>query len=182
MVRPWSQASLHSHLLGYIRRGLYQVVHLFHRRVAVWHRSIVAFTYPYILWLSKEFGFTRCFILTRIVKSSLTAGMVARYLILKLRQGFQLNTVVRGVRRALLKFGTSFFGYKLCLSGRFTRKQIATYTWYRAGSVTLNQRVSGVDYVQDYGFSRFGLFGIKLWLFSQPGAAVSVLRQSVLCL
>jgi len=157
--------SFQRRLRRYLRRGLRAIRRILKRRVGAWHRNLIVHVKPYLTFLCRSFKFTKCFFFTRLIKSSVTAGMVVRYMILKLGQGFGLKFVVRTTKRTLRKFFKEYAGYKLCLAGRFTRKQIASYTWFKIGSITLNQRMSGIDYVQDFGFSKFGLFGIKLWIF-----------------
>jgi hypothetical protein len=157
--------------LCYVQRGLTVLRCLLAKRVALWHQSVLMHCKPYLAELCRSFGFLQCFVFVRVVKTSVTASMVSRYIVLKLQQGFSLAFIVKTVKRTLRRFFTQASGYKICLSGRFTRKQIATYTWFKTGSVALNQRVSGVDYVQDLGFSRFGVFGIKLWVFGHVNQA-----------
>jgi len=149
----------------FIKKSFSSIFKVVRKRIKRWHLNLILFAKPYVSYLCKIFKLKRCFFFTTISKSTITAGMIARYMVLKFLQGFKLNFVVNTVRRTIRSFLKKKHGYKICLSGRFTRKQIATYRWFKSGSITLNQRVSGIDYAHDGGTSKFGLFGIKIWIF-----------------
>lgn len=154
-------------LKNFIKKSFRSIFKVIRKRIKRWHLNLIVFAKPYVSYLCKIFNFKRCFLFTTISKSTITAGMIARYMVLKFLQGFKLNFVINTVRRTIRSFFKNKHGYKICLSGRFTRKQIATYRWFKSGSITLNQRVSGIDYAHDGGASKFGLFGIKIWIFME---------------
>lgn len=149
----------------FLRFGILRFFKLLENRIKVWHLSCIVFTKPYIFFLCNFFKFKRCFFFMLISNSTITASMIARFIVLKFKQGFTLNFVLTIIRRTVNVFFKNSNGYKLCVAGRFTRKQIATYRWFKLGMVSLNQKLSCIDYVQDWGTSKFGIFGIKLWVF-----------------
>lgn len=162
------KSKMRRYIKFYIRRGSKLLLNLLRKRIVRWHFNLILFTKPYLLFVCKLFNLRSCFIYTRLSKSSISAAMIVNYMILKLKQGFNLNFVLKSVRRSLKSFLRNASGYKLCLAGRFTRKQIATYRWVKFGDLSLNQQTSGIDYAQSSGISKFGLFGIKFWVFKHP--------------
>jgi len=152
-------------LRKFMKRSFLSFKRVLTHRVKAWHVNLIIFTKPYLFYICKLFKIKKCFVFGLIHKSSISATMVARYIAAKCQQGFNLNFVLNTVRRVIRFFITDSYGYKICVSGRFTRKQIATYRWFKQGSLSLNTQNASVDYAQDSGFSKFGLFGIKLWVF-----------------
>jgi len=78
-------------------------------------------------------------------------------------QGFKINVIIRklisGLRSVRL-----IEGFKICVSGRFSRKQIATYRWEKRGNVSLNTMNTIIDYSCGEWISWYGICGIKVWL------------------
>lgn len=161
-VKPLFSVSLQK----FIRRTFFSLKRVLFFRLRVWHVSLILFTKPYLFYLCKLFCIKKCFVFTSISKSSVSATMITRYLVAKCQQGFSVSFVLTTIRRILRYFIPDSYGYKLCVSGRFTRKQIATYRWFKNGMLSLNTLDAGVEYAQDSGFSKFGIFGVKLWVFS----------------
>jgi len=148
-----------------IQRTLSSFKRVLFFRLRAWHVSLILFTKPYLFYICKLFSIKKCFVFTSISKSSVSATMITRYIVAKCQQGFSVSFVLNTIRRILRYFIHDSYGYKLCASGRFTRKQIATYRWFKNGMLSLNTLDAGVEYAQDSGFSKFGIFGIKLWVF-----------------
>ena len=96
-------------------------------------------------------------------RTFLNAKMLTLYALKKLKNGFSLNLIIRNIISGLSKIKT-ITGYKICVSGRFTRKQIATYRWHRRGILSLNYFSAPIDYSQNEWRSWFGLCGIKIWI------------------
>ena len=97
---------------------------------------------------------------------NVTTDIVSTYISLKLQQKYSLNWVLRPILKDLSAKIKSrvFLGYKIVCSGRFTRKQIATYMWMKEGSIKLNTFSSLVKYSQSSVKLKYGLCGIKVWL------------------
>lgn len=98
--------------------------------------------------------------------NSVSVNIITTYISCRLQQRYSLNWVLRPIFRDLNKKIKSgfFLGYKLLCAGRFTRNQIATYTWDKKGSLKLNKFSSLVKYSQTRVRLKFGLGGIKLWI------------------
>lgn len=148
-----------------IQRTFLSFQRVLHFRLRAWHVGLILFTKPYLFYICKLFCIKKCFVFTSISKSTVSATMITRYIAAKCQQGFSVSFVLNTIRRILRNFIHDSYGYKLCASGRFTRKQIATYRWFKNGMLSLNSLDAGVEYAQDSGFSKFGIFGIKLWVF-----------------
>lgn len=102
----------------------------------------------------------------RLTFKNVNINIVALYIAYRLQQRYSLNWVLKPVLRDLSKRidRGQLAGYKILCSGRFTRKQIATYTWSKKGSLGLNTFTSLVKYAQSKVRLKFGIGGVKVWL------------------
>jgi ribosomal protein S3 len=102
----------------------------------------------------------------RLAFYNVNVNIVALYISYRLQQRYSLNWVLRPVFKDLAKRieKGQLAGYKILCSGRFTRKQIATYIWSKKGSLGLNTFTSLVKYAQSKVRLKFGIGGIKVWL------------------
>jgi len=57
-----------------------------------------------------------------------------------------------------------FYGYKIVLAGRITRKERAAYMLYKEGTTPSNAAGARLDYAADHLVMRFGVVGVKIWL------------------
>lgn len=97
---------------------------------------------------------------------NVTTDIISTYISLRLQQKYSLNWVLRPILKDLsTKIKKHIFlGYKIVCSGRFTRKQIATYMWMKQGSLQLNTFTNLVKYSESSVRLKYGLCGIKVWL------------------
>lgn len=97
---------------------------------------------------------------------NVTTDVISTYISLKLQQRYSLNWVLRPILKDLtIKIKKKIFlGYKIVCSGRFTRKQIATYIWSKQGSIRLNNFSNLVKYSEATVRLKYGLCGVKVWL------------------
>lgn len=97
---------------------------------------------------------------------NVTTDIISTYISLRLQQKYSLNWVLRPILKDLsTKIKKNIFlGYKIVCSGRFTRKQIATYMWMKQGSLQLNSFTNLVKYSEASVRLKYGLCGIKVWL------------------
>ncbi len=95
-----------------------------------------------------------------------TADIISNYISLKLQQRHSLNWILRPIVKDLTTKVKKkiFLGYKIVCSGRFTRKQIATYMWLKQGSLKLNTFSSLVKYSEARVRLKYGACGVKVWL------------------
>lgn len=166
LMRRSRVRSLSWRLRRYIRTYFKYVRSAAGRRLAYWHRLLIIFVKPYLFRLALGYKFTRVSVMLGLQRSSFTASLVARYVAIRLKQGTSLNFLIKQLRWGMLELGFNCsWGYKVCFAGRFSRKQLATYRWSRVGAVGVNQLNASVDYAYDYGFTRFGAYGFKLWVY-----------------
>lgn len=97
---------------------------------------------------------------------NITVDAITNYLCLKLQKRYSLNWILRPILKDLnIKVKQkNFLGYKIVCSGRFTRKQIATYMWMRNGSVKLNTITNLIKYSEARVRLKYGICGIKVWI------------------
>lgn len=86
---------------------------------------------------------------------------------MKLSLGFRMDFLIKSLTTALnrsIKQG-HLYGYKLRFAGRY-KKSSRTNLYYKKMGIISN---STVNYPLDYGFtvykSRFGVTGVKVWLY-----------------
>lgn len=97
---------------------------------------------------------------------NITTEIISSYIALKLQSRNSLDWILQPILKDLskkIKQGV-FLGYKIVCSGRFTRKQIATYIWMKKGAVPLNSLSNIIKYSESKVRLKYGLCGIKVWL------------------
>lgn len=97
---------------------------------------------------------------------NVNVDIISTYISLKLQQRHSLNWVLKPILKDLANKVKKkvFLGYKIVCSGRFTRKQLATYQWTKKGSLHLSKFSSLVKYSEARVRLKYGLCGIKVWL------------------
>lgn len=97
---------------------------------------------------------------------NITVDSIANYISLKLQKKYTLNWILKPILKDLTTRikQKHFLGYKIVCSGRFTRKQIATYMWMRKGSLKLGNISNLIKYSETRVRLKYGLCGIKIWL------------------
>lgn len=96
----------------------------------------------------------------------LNARVVATHMLSKLRLKGRLTGVLNEVLFKLAQARESGFlnSFKIQCSGRFTRKERATFLWESRGPVSYSNAKTWMDYSQVSVPLRFGTGGIKVWL------------------
>lgn len=95
-----------------------------------------------------------------------TSELLSKYICIKLKQRFTLNQVLKPLTKYLKKLikKKNLFGYRIKLSGRFTRKQRATSIVIKFGTVPLATISKQIDYAQSDVILKDGKGSIKVWL------------------
>ena len=95
-----------------------------------------------------------------------TAELLTKYICIKLKQRFTLNQVIKPLTKYLKKLikKKNLFGYRIKLSGRFTRKQRATTIVIKFGTVPLATINNQIDYSQQNVVLKDGVGNVKVWL------------------
>jgi hypothetical protein len=96
---------------------------------------------------------------------------IARFIARRVTYGFQLQRVIKPLIKDLLtavsKKKNKIIGFRIACSGRFDRKQIASYVWQKFGPVPLNEFSSNINYGFSTAFLKYGTCGIKVWIASE---------------
>lgn len=125
--------------------------------------NFIILTLPFLFKVMQMYNFEYLALKCNFVSSSVSAAMIARYAITRMRQGFSIGQALYGMRFGI-KRSKKFAGFKFCAAGRFSRRQIATYRWIKGGSLSINTRIFGFDYAHDNFIGTFGIYGFKVWL------------------
>jgi len=100
----------------------------------------------------------------RITEDTITAKFLINYMVIKLKKKFSLKYVLNSVIK-FLKNTERIEGFKIKCSGRFDKKQRATYLLKQLKKISS----TGIFIPIDYAFStltlKYGLCGIKLWVY-----------------
>ncbi len=99
---------------------------------------------------------------------TLSGEALARYIGIKLSQGFQLgeavSDIIKNLNQLIKEKNAIIYGYRISCSGRFTRRQRASYRNYKEGRLSLNMVSSFIDYGSKEIFLKYGACNIKVWL------------------
>ena len=73
----------------------------------------------------------------------------------------------RALRNLLnkIKIKDQIRGLRINCSGRLGRAPMAKMEWFKYGSIPLTKISANIDYIQLMGKTKFGSFGIKIWLY-----------------
>lgn len=97
---------------------------------------------------------------------TITALQICNFITVKLGQYFKLYEVQSPILQ-LLKKNPAIAGFRILIVGRLTRKERGAYILRQRGSIPLSAKDKPVDYAADYKILKFGLIGIKVWLYSK---------------
>lgn len=102
----------------------------------------------------------------RLQKDNVTPTFIVNYILYKLRQRYSLPWILRPILRDLRKKKSEnkIAGFKMLYAGRFTRKQIADYSWTTLGKSSLNSFKNRVKYGAGSIKLKYGVCGLKLWI------------------
>lgn len=98
-----------------------------------------------------------------ISRLDMTSSFLARYLSLRLKQRYRLMQAL-GPVLSDLRQNSMIEGYRITASGRFTKKEIATYQWFRFGSVPTSTLSAKVDFTIMPFVLKYSLCCFKVWL------------------
>jgi len=106
---------------------------------------------------------------------------LARFIARRVSYGFQLQRVLKPLIRDLVtlmsKKKNKIIGFRIACSGRFDRKQIASYIWQKFGPVSLNKFSANVNYGFSTAYLKYGTCGIKVWVASKHNPLVSQFKS-----
>lgn len=88
---------------------------------------------------------------------------IGTYIGARLKQRFKVMQIMAPVIKNLQQ-NKNILGYKFSFCGRFSRKEIATYEYYKHGAVPLNTRKALIEYALFGVILKDSYCGIKVWL------------------
>lgn len=95
---------------------------------------------------------------------------------LERRVGFR-----RAMKKAIanaLKFGVK--GIKVSVAGRLGGAELGRTEWYRVGRLPLQTLRANVDYGYAVAWTKYGVIGVKAWIFHGEEYGVRVLKRGVM--
>jgi hypothetical protein len=96
-------------------------------------------------------------------KLDINSAFIARYLAIRMQQRYRLMQALSPVFNDLRK-SPLVNGYRIACSGRFTKKEIATYEWYRFGGVPTNTLSAHLDYCAIPFVLKYSMCSFKVWI------------------
>jgi hypothetical protein len=93
----------------------------------------------------------------------ITSSFIARYLSIRLKQRYRLMQALGPVLSDLKK-NPLIEGYRINASGRFTKKEIAFYEWFRFGSVPTSTLNCNLDFSVMPFVLKYSLCCFKVWI------------------
>jgi hypothetical protein len=101
-------------------------------------------------------------------KNNVNANIVGEFFFVRLKQYYTVWEVLRNVNyllQSLMRRKRCFVrGYKILCSGRFSRKQRATYSWRVFGSLAVGSMKSKLDYTYRTIALKYSTCTIKVWV------------------
>jgi len=92
-----------------------------------------------------------------------TAYLIGVWCLMKVDEGFKPNRILsRAV--AGCKNIRGIEGFKICLTGRFTRRQASTFSWLVGGQSGSGFFIDRAQFATVSGVSPYGSCSIKIWL------------------
>ena len=115
--------------------------------------------------LADQFGMSRILLkLMPIVPMKwTTAHLIGIWCLKKVDEGFKPNRILSRVV-AGCKNIKGLEGFKICLTGRFTRRQASTYSWLTGGQSGSGFFIDRAQFATVAGVSPFGSCSVKIWL------------------
>ena len=116
--------------------------------------------------------FMRCKLLGNIIilglsKMNVNASIISEFFYIRLKQYYTIWEVLKNINflfRTLMGKKKIVKGYKITCSGRFSRKQRATYSWKSFGSLALSTVKSKLDYSYRTIALKYSSCTIKVWV------------------
>lgn len=99
---------------------------------------------------------------------TLSSQFIARYICIKLKQGYSLGELISNVRKnlnSLMHEGKEkLYGFRIDCDGRFSRRQRASFESIKEGRVSLNRHQLTIDYGCDEVALKYGVCNVRVWL------------------
>lgn len=115
------------------------------------------------------------YIFIKLSAQTLTADIMAQYVISRLRVNFRLQSLMRIVIRQMQQqlYYARILGFKVICSGRFERRGRASYVWKSIGKVPNTNFEMDLDYSMRLVTLTNSICAIKIWLVKPSQSKVS---------
>lgn len=136
-------------------------------------KDILSFSFTKLFNFNSHFSFFKPILFINFLDDidCIKSSFISRFFARRLSFGFDLNRVIFPIvldLSELIESGqSSLKGFRISCSGRFTKTQMASYSWEKFGPVPLNNFNCSVDYALSQVCMKYGMCGIKVWLFSE---------------
>ena len=100
-----------------------------------------------------------------IKRSANESALVARLIADQLEKRIAFRKVIRAMTKVLKQ--NEIKGFKLEVSGRLNGAEIARAEWTREGRVPLQTLRADVSYASHRASTKYGILGIKVWIFKK---------------
>lgn len=100
-------------------------------------------------------------------KMNVNANIISEFFFIRLKQYYTIWEVLKNINylfKILMRKKKIVKGYKITCSGRFSRKQRATYSWKSFGSLALSTMKSKLDYSYRTIALKYSSCTIKVWV------------------
>jgi hypothetical protein len=98
-----------------------------------------------------------------INRKNITSLLVGKYFAKRLAKNHIVTSIFTSVYRGLETI-SNIIGFKICISGRFSRKLRAEYKWVKLGPISFNTLSSPIDYCNIPVRSKYGIGNVKIWI------------------
>lgn len=98
---------------------------------------------------------------------NVNANIISEFFFIRLKQYYTIWEVLKNINylfKILMRKKKIVKGYKITCSGRFSRKQRATYSWKSFGSLALSTMKSKLDYSYRTIALKYSSCTIKVWV------------------
>ena len=120
----------------------------------------------YLKKFNKSDFYSEIFIIG-LSKMNVNANIISEFFFIRLTQYYTIWEVLRNINflfKSLMKGKKLVRGYKITCSGRFSRKQRATYSWKAFGSLAFSTVKSKLDYSYKTIALKYSSCTIKVWV------------------
>lgn len=120
----------------------------------------------YLKKFNKSEFFSKIFIIG-LSKMNVNANIISEFFFIRLTQYYTIWEVLRNINflfKSLMRGKKLVRGYKITCSGRFSRKQRATYSWKAFGSLAFSTVKSKLDYSYKTIALKYSSCTIKVWI------------------
>lgn len=100
-------------------------------------------------------------------EKQMRSSLLTNLIIIKLGQYFRINSIIFPVTK-WLKRHRNVLGFRIIVSGRLTRRERASHIIQSYKRMPLSSYKYKIDYNQDIKIMKFGMVGIKIYLFVIP--------------